>query len=99
MFGYLRRLGNKKRLQTSLRLVLYTRRGCHLCEAALERLRAELGHFDFALDVIDVDSNEELANQYGECVPVVTVGGKERFRGQVNPVLLKRILRAEAPSR
>jgi hypothetical protein len=29
-------------------------------------------------------------------VPVVTVNGKVRFRGVVNPHLLKRLLRAEA---
>jgi hypothetical protein len=29
-------------------------------------------------------------------VPVVLINGKVRFRGQVNPVLLARLLRAES---
>lgn len=31
-------------------------------------------------------------------VPVVALNGKVRFRGQVNPVLLERLLRAGGPS-
>jgi hypothetical protein len=41
----------------------------------------------------DVDDDPELASQYGESVPVVTVNGKIRFRGRVNPVLLERLFR------
>jgi hypothetical protein len=48
---------------------------------------------------IDVDSDPELAAEFGESVPVVTVNGKVRFRGCVSPVLLDRLLRMEAASR
>ena len=44
---------------------------------------------------MDVDSQEELAVQFGDQVPVVTVNGEIRFRGGINPVLLTRLLRAE----
>ncbi len=43
---------------------------------------------------MDVDADPQLAAQFGECVPVVTVNGKIRFRGRVNPVLLERLLQA-----
>ena len=42
---------------------------------------------------MDVDADPALAKQYGECVPVVTIDGKVRFRGRVNAVLLERMLR------
>ena len=29
---------------------------------------------------------------YNECVPVVFVDGRERFRGRIDPVLLRRLL-------
>ena len=38
----------------------------------------------------------ELRALHGDWVPVVTVDGKVRFRGGVNPRLLERLLRAEA---
>jgi glutaredoxin len=75
-------------------VILYTRQGCHLCEdahAILERVRQRFG---FTLRVVDIDPDPELIRLYGEQVPVVTVDGQVRFRGQVNEVLLTRLLRA-----
>jgi hypothetical protein len=51
-------------------------------------------HYGFQLDAVDVDGDPELAALHGDWVPVVTVNGKVRFRGQVNEVLLKRLLEA-----
>ncbi len=79
----------------SLSVVMYTRRGCHLCEEAWKRLEAARRRYGFELSARDVDADPALAVAYGDCVPVVTVNGKVRFRGVVNPVLLERLLRAE----
>jgi glutaredoxin len=78
-----------------LSVVMYTRRGCHLCEAAWERLDEARRRYGFALTARDVDADPRLVAEHGDCVPVVTVNGKVRFRGAVNPVLLERLLRAE----
>lgn len=77
------------------RVVVYTRGGCHLCEVAWNFLSAERRRYGFALAAVDVDTDPELARLYGECVPVVSVDGRVRFRGAVNPVLWKRLVRAE----
>lgn len=79
-----------------LQLTLYTRQGCHLCEDAWEVLRRQHARRGFALGVVDVDTDPRLAAEHGDCVPVVAVNGEVRFRGGVNPVLLARLLRAEA---
>jgi hypothetical protein len=81
---------------------MYTRRGCHLCDAAWVRLEQARRRYGFRLSAADVDASPELAAAFGQCVPVVTVNGKVRFRGAVNTVLLARLLRAEvegAPAR
>jgi hypothetical protein len=75
-------------------VVLYTRQGCHLCAQAWVQLDQARRHYGFALDKVDVDTDPELTSQYGCCVPVVTVNGQVRFRGRVNPILLRRLLRA-----
>jgi glutaredoxin len=80
-----------------VRVVVYSRQGCHLCDEAwelLERSRAEHG---FRLEKVDVDTDPGLKALYGEWVPVVTVNGKIRFRGRVNLVLLRRLFRRSSP--
>jgi glutaredoxin len=79
-----------------LDVVLYTRRGCHLCEDAWQRLRDARRRYGFAFQVLDVDTDPELRGCYGEQVPVVTVNGKVRFHGGVNSVLLERLLQSLA---
>ena len=61
----------------SLKLKLYTKPGCHLCEQAqadLERLRRRHPH---TLELIDISANTELRLRYGERIPVLAVGGRE----------------------
>lgn len=70
-------------------VLLFTRTGCHLCEEA-EELLVRRG---LAPLKIDVDTDPQLREKYDACVPVVVIDGKERFRGQVNEVLLKRLLK------
>jgi len=55
----------------ALRLTLYGRKYCHLCEemlAALAPLREEFG---IGVDVVDVDAEPSLEQRYGEWVPVL----------------------------
>jgi glutaredoxin len=69
-------------------VILYTRQGCHLCDVAQEIL---VRH-GLEPRTIDIDADEDLRARYNECVPVVLIGGKERFRGRVDPLLLRRLL-------
>ena len=73
-------------------VLLFTRSGCHLCEEA----EATLERHRLSPQKIDIDASPELREKYDTCVPVVVIDGKERFRGQVNEVLLKRLLK-QAP--
>src|SRR5947207_10524805 len=63
--------------RAKLRVELYTRRGCHLCEDVWEQLLAAQRRYPLAVETVDVDSVAELVARYGECVPVVVVDGKE----------------------
>jgi glutaredoxin len=70
-------------------VVLYTRQGCHLCEVAAELL----ARHRLEVQKVDIDLQPELRERYNECVPVVVIDGRERFRGRVDELLLRRILR------
>ena len=69
--------------------MLYTRDGCHLCEDA-ERILNEHG---LEPSLIDIDAVPGLRQRFDMCVPVVEIDGKIRFRGRVNAMLLRRLLR------
>jgi len=75
-------------------VTLYTRVGCHLCEEAEQVLRAEQAMTAFALELVDVDREEELARRYGVRVPVVAIDGVDVFEYQVPVDLLRARLRA-----
>ena len=61
----------------AVRLTLYGRTYCHLCEDMRSAL-AELGaEFDLELDIVDVDRSEALEARYGERVPVLAHGETE----------------------
>ncbi|MCH2115621.1 MAG: glutaredoxin family protein [Pirellulales bacterium] len=71
-----------------INVILYTRQGCHLCDEALQTL---LQH-DLEVQTVDIDPHPELREQWGTCVPVVEMDGKVRFRGRIDPVLLRRLI-------
>jgi glutaredoxin len=71
------------------RVVLYTRQGCHLCEDAKRLLESH----GLTPASIDIDADPALRERYDTCVPLVEIDGQIRFRGQVEPVLLRRLLR------
>ena len=68
--------------------ILYTREGCHLCDEA----RSVLEQHGLTVEAIDIDHDPELQARYNECVPVVFLDGKERFRGRIDAMLLRRLL-------
>lgn len=59
-----------------MRFTLYSRSYCHLCEDMLTAMRAFDGGEHFIIDVVDVDADDALVQQYDELVPVL-VGQKE----------------------
>jgi hypothetical protein len=61
------------------RVVLYSRPGCHLCDDArvvLERVRTRV---PFALEEVDITTDDALHARYLERIPVVTLDGEELF--------------------
>jgi glutaredoxin len=71
-----------------MKVNLYTREGCHLCEDA----RRVLEEHGLEPAVVDIDADPALCERFTECVPVVEIDGQIRFRGRVEPVLLRRLL-------
>lgn len=60
-----------------MRLTVYSRAWCHLCDDLLAALAPIAARYDVPVDVVDVDSNEALETQHGERVPVLVADGIE----------------------
>lgn len=61
-------------------VVLYSRKGCHLCEIVKESLAKLSRQTQFSWQEVDVDSNEALRRQFTDEVPVVFINGKKAFK-------------------
>jgi hypothetical protein len=59
-----------------IKLTLYSRPECHLCEAFLADLRPLLGA-DVVVETVDVDSSVALERRYGLRIPVLVAGENE----------------------
>ncbi len=61
-------------------VIVYSRKGCHLCEIVKESLVKlhKRGGFDWR--EVDVDSDADLRRQYNDQVPVVFINGRKAFK-------------------
>jgi glutaredoxin len=95
MTSLLARLLRPARGSEHLTFTVYTRAQCGCCRKAIDLLSKFQRRHGFVIEQVDVDSDPALAAAFGTSVPVIAVNGKVRFRGQVSPVLLNRLLVAE----
>ncbi len=73
-------------------VVLYTRRGCCLCDEARAVLERVQGRHGFELREQDIERDESLLRAYLERIPVVTIDGVEVFELSVEESELERAL-------
>lgn len=65
-------------------LILYSRRGCGLCEELLRELLPLLADEDVRVRVVDIDEDRELKRRYGLDIPVLTDGDLEICRHRLD---------------
>jgi thioredoxin reductase (NADPH) len=63
--------------EEGIRLTLYARRYCHLCDDMEVALAQLAGEFRFTVEIVDVDTSQALEARYGERVPVLAHGDVE----------------------
>ena len=76
-----------------LRLTVYSREYCHLCDDMLSALEALSEELDFDLDTVDVDADPALERRFGELVPVLMHGERELAHGRVDPTAVRAYFR------
>lgn len=59
-----------------IRLRLYSRPGCHLCDQMRQEVDELLADRPREWEVVDIDADPDLARRYGETVPILLVNGR-----------------------
>lgn len=87
-------------MAASTRLTLLSRPGCHLCDAARVILAAVAAEEGVAWDEVNIDAPGDpadglavnLADEFGDRVPVVLLDGREHSYWRVDPERLRAAL-------
>jgi glutaredoxin len=67
-------------MEAPRQVVLYARKGCHLCEIVKETLSKLERRGGFTWSAVDVDSDDELRRRFTDEVPVVFIDGRKAFK-------------------
>ena len=73
-------------------VTLYGKPDCHLCDEARAAVTQALEGREVELLEIDISTDPALRRDYGERIPVVEVGGEERFRYFVDVEALRHMV-------
>ena len=73
-----------------VRVDIYSRPGCHLCEEAKEVIERVRRRYNFDLQVINIEQDAELERAYGTEIPVVFINSNKAFKYRVDEVELER---------
>ena len=79
-----------------MRVTLYTRAGCCLCDGAKHVIALARRRASFAYEELDIDRDPELCRLYNDEVPVVAINGAKAFKYKVDLEELLRKLAARA---
>ena len=78
-----------------VKLILYGRRDCHLCEVAKEAVERLQRRLDFDVEERDVDDHPDWVRRFGDEVPVGVIDDRKVFKFRVDPDKLERALLAD----
>jgi glutaredoxin len=67
-------------MNLSREVVVYSRKGCHLCEIVKETLNKLQRRGGFEWREVDVDTDDELRRLFTDEVPVVFIDGRKAFK-------------------
>jgi glutaredoxin len=73
-------------------LVLLTKPGCHLCQAARETVERVAGELGVSWEEKNILEEPELERRFAEEIPVVMIDGVQRDFWHIDPERLRRLL-------
>ena len=77
-------------------VVVYSRKGCHLCDTVKQTLTQIQGQADFQWREVDIDADPQLHWKYNDEVPVVFIDGRKAFKYRMDAQQFLRMLARKA---
>ena len=81
-----------------IRLTIYTRPGCHLCDDMKDLIGKVGERIPLTLEDVDIYADDELEEKYGLEIPVLFVEGERVASVRITEDALVRILTKRVPS-
>ena len=78
---------------SAVRIEMFSRPGCHLCDEARDVIEQARSHFPFEFRIINIENERKLEAAYGAEIPVVRINGNKAFKYRVDSQELERKLR------
>ena len=66
-------------------VTVYTRKGCHLCDMAIQTLESLQPELQFDIEKRFIEGDPVLEDKYGEQVPVIHINGQYHDFYRVDP--------------
>ena len=73
-----------------IRVDIYSRPGCHLCDEAREVVGRVHHRLPFDIHIVNIETDPALESAYGTEIPVVFINGSKAFKYRVDEAELER---------
>jgi glutaredoxin len=76
-----------------MKIRILSKPDCHLCDEAKEKIERVTKRLPVEIEMINIEKDPELYNQYRFDIPVIFLDGRKIFKHRVDEEKLKKILR------
>src|SRR5262249_62265263 len=83
-----------RRRRPVIRLTIYSRPGCHLCEEMKAVVARVARRVPLDLEEVDISGDPELEGRYGLEIPVLVIGGRKAAKYRIGEEELRRLIAA-----
>jgi glutaredoxin len=75
-----------------MKIKILSKADCHLCDEAKQTIERATNRLPIEIEVIDIEKDAELFNQYRYDIPVIFLDERKIFKHRVDEQKLKKIL-------
>jgi len=79
-----------------LKLTLYSKKECHLCDIAKNELDDLGNEIAFLITEVDIEKDPEVFEKYKHLIPVIEMDGKVIFTGRIDREKLKNAVKKKS---
>ena len=81
---------------TMLELTIYSKKNCHLCDIAKDKLLRLQRELRFSITEVDIEKDIEVFEKYKYLIPVVEMDGRIIFTYRINEDELRNLIKQKS---